>query len=326
VPVPAEDPRWDASVDRKTGFRTRNILAAPVMSVTDRRLLGVLQLLNKAGGFTPLDERLVQAFAAHVALAIERGHWEEQARAAEALRQSLEMGRRIQSGFLPSTLPQIPGYEVAVWWQPAEFVSGDYYDWLPLEHGGWGFVIGDVSGHGLAAALVMASVRAMVRVLSETETDPRQLVELVRESVRADLHDGRFVTFLCVMLDPTAHRATLWNAGHGPAYRLRAADGSAERLIPTATPLGFPSVINTGAAPEMNLMPGDLLMLGTDGVIEVSNGSGEMFGVERLLETIRQHRTEPAERIVAAVADRVQRFHGLRAPPDDTTLVIIRRG
>lgn len=325
VPDPHQDARWDSSVDRRTGFRTQNILAAPILSVPDRRLLGVLQLLNKPEGFDALDEQLVQAFAAHVAIALERCRLEEEVRRHAALRQTLETARKIQSSLLPSALPMIPRYEVAAWWQPAEFVSGDYYDWLPQEHGNWSFVIGDVSGHGLAAALLMASVRAMARVLSQTETDPRTFVEILRESIEPDLSTGRFITFLCATIDPQTHMARLWNAGHGPAYIVRAATGECEKVSATATPLGFPHLRTASAATSVEFAPGDILLMGTDGVIEVPDSTGSMFGSGRLLEIVRAHRHQPASEIVNAVATTVQAYHGLEVPPDDTTLVIVRR-
>jgi sigma-B regulation protein RsbU (phosphoserine phosphatase) len=209
VPNPSADSRWDGRTDRKTGFTTRNILAAPVVSAHDRRLLGVLQLLNNPSGFSKQDERLVQAFAAHVAVALERKRLLDEAHVAVELRQTLQMGWRIQSSFLPTALPDIPGYEVAAWWQPAEFVSGDYYDWFPLPDGRWGFAIGDVSGHGLAASLIMASVRAMVHVLVQTVATPREFFEVLRNSIAQDLANGRFITILFLGLDIHRH-------GYGP--------------------------------------------------------------------------------------------------------------
>lgn len=325
VPDPHHDARWDSSVDRRTGFRTLNILAAPILSVPDRRLLGVLQLLNKPTGFDPLDERLVQAFAAHVAIALERCRLEAEARQHAALRQTLETGRKIQSSLLPAELPRIPGYEVAAWWQPAEFVSGDYYDWLPQDNSNWSFVIGDVSGHGLAAALLMASVRAMARVLSQTEADPQAFVEILRESIEPDLSTGRFITLLCATVDPQTHVARMWNAGHGPAYIVRAATGYCEKICATTTPLGFPRIPSEVTSTTVTLAPGDLVLLGTDGIVEVTDTSGTMFGVARLLDVVREQRHTPASTIVATVASAVQDFHGLASPPDDTTLVIVRR-
>lgn len=325
VADPHQDPRWDPSVDRKTGYRTRNILATPILSMPDRRLLGVLQLLNKHDGFDELDEQLVQAFAAHVALALERRRLEDEARQHDLLRQTMETGRRIQTALLPAELPSIPEYEVAAWWEPAEFVSGDYYDWLPLDNGEWSFVIGDVSGHGLPAALLMASVRAMSRVLSQTETDPQAFVEILRESIEPDLTTGRFVTLLCVALNPHTHGLRMWNAGHGPALVIRAATGECERIIATTTPMGFPCVPATRLTASTTMAPGDLLVLGTDGVVEVSDADGQMYGVARLTDLLRANRHLPVEQLVRTVAEDVATFRGERTSPDDSTLVILRR-
>ncbi|OYW18189.1 MAG: hypothetical protein B7Z55_11085, partial [Planctomycetales bacterium 12-60-4] len=241
VPVPADDPRWDSSVDRRTGFRTRNILTTPVLAI-DGRLLGVLQLLNKPAGFASLDERLLQAFASHVAVALERRRLEDEARSVWELRQSLEMGHRIQATFLPSSLPQVSGYEVAAWWQPAEFVSGDYYDWLRLRDGRWGFAVGDVSGHGLAAALIMATVRAMAHVLARTADHVHHFVETLRDSIVPDLQNSRFVTCCFAVLDPETHRLEWANAGHAPAFRYCCRTKECLRLQPTTMPLGFPTI------------------------------------------------------------------------------------
>lgn len=324
VPEPHQDARWDSSVDRQTGFRTRNILAAPVISMPDRRLLGVLQLLNKPTAFDALDEQLVQAFAAHVALALERRRLEEEARQHALLRQTLETGRKIQTTLLPAAVPMIPDYEVAAWWHPAEFVSGDYYDWLPLQTGEWSFILGDVSGHGLPAALLMASVRAMARVLSQTENDPQTFVEILRESIEPDLSTGRFITLLCVTLDPQSHAVRLWNAGHGPAFIVRA-NGETERIAATTTPLGFPCVPATRATFTTSLAPSDVIVMGTDGIVEVSDAHGQLFGVPRLMEIVCRYRHEPAQIIMNAVANAVQAFGGSVPAPDDQTLIILRR-
>jgi len=328
VPDPHADPRWDSTVDLRTGFRTQNILAAPVMQVGEpatTRVLGVLQLLNKPGGFDAFDEQVIRGFAAHVALALDRRRMQDELRAADEIRQAMEMGRQIQSTFLPKTLPEIRGYEVASWWQPAEFVSGDYYDWLPLPDGRWGFLVGDVSGHGLAAALIMASVRAMVHVLAQTKSVPERITDLLRASITADLNDSRFITFLFLALNLDTHTLTYANAGHAPAYRFHAHSQSFERLPPTATPFGFPQVVLPPATPHAPLRPGDMLVLGTDGLIEVRNSAGQMFGTERLLRLIREYAPLPLAELVRRVSIAVCEFHGRPLPPDDTTLVVIRR-
>jgi serine phosphatase RsbU (regulator of sigma subunit) len=325
VPDPRADARWDHTVDRRTGFHTQNILAAPVILSGEQRVLGVLQLLNKPGGFNAFDEQVIRGFAAHVALALDRFRMQEELRAADDLRESLEMGRKIQSSFLPRALPNIPGYEVASWWQPAEFVSGDYYDWLPLPDGRYSFLVGDVSGHGLAAALIMASVRAMVHVLTHTESAPERILQLTRASIASDLSDSRFITFLLLALNLQSHEVAYANAGHGPAYRYHAASRQFHRLEPTATPIGFPQLDLSPPQTGTPLAPGDMLVLGTDGLIEVRNARQQMFGVERLLTLIRELAPLPLAELVRRVSVAVREFHGRPLPPDDTTLVVVRR-
>ncbi len=324
VPVPAADSRWDSSVDLRTGFRTLNILAAPVLSASGE-LLGVLQLLNKPAGFAALDEQLVQAFAAHVAVALERRRLESEAREAWELRQALEMGHRIQATFLPSALPQIPGYDVAAWWQPAEFVSGDYYDWLPLKAGRWGFAVGDVSGHGLAASLIMATVRAMAHVLSRTSPDVHEFIETLRECIEPDLQNSRFITCCFVILNPETHQVEWANAGHAPAVHYCARTEACHRLKPTTIPLGFPSIPFPDDGSQLQLGAGDLLVLGTDGIVEVRNLAGEMYGSRRLDQRIREHAHRTPEDIVSAISQDVLNFQDGEFPPDDMTLVVIRR-
>jgi serine phosphatase RsbU (regulator of sigma subunit) len=322
VPDPHADNRWDSTVDRRTGFHTQNILAAPVMLAGDSRVFGVLQLLNKPGGFQSFDEQVIRAFAAHVATALERQRLQLTTR---ELRNALEMGRKIQSTFLPKSLPEIRGYEVASWWQPAEFVSGDYYDWLKLPDGEWGFVVGDVSGHGPAAALIMASVRAMVHVLARTQSDPERIVELIRATIRDDLNDSRFITFLFVTLNLDTHAICAANAGHGPAYCYRAATREFERMTPTVMALGFPEIALPSPPAPPPMEPGDMLILGTDGLIEVRNERQELFGGERLLRLIRELAPLPLAELLRRVSTSVREFHGRPLPPDDTTLVIVRR-
>jgi serine phosphatase RsbU (regulator of sigma subunit) len=326
VSDPHHDDRWDSSVDLRTGFLTRNILAAPVISNLDGRLVGVLQLLNKSDDdFDAFDHQLIQAFAAQAAAALERRRLQEESLRAHEMKQSMEVARRIQRGFLPGALPDVPGYDVASWWQPAEFVSGDYYDWLRLPDGRTGFAMGDVSGHGVGPSLIMASLRAMLHVVVKTMANADRIVELLAESIAPDLKQSQFVSFLFVSLNPNSHDVCFANAGHAPALRLIAATGEFRRLEASRLPLGFPP-INVGLVDRQFTMDiGDLIILGTDGVIEVRDPDGQLFGVERLQQIIRDHHAKSAADIVAEVSQQVQQFHGQRPPDDDSTLVIIKR-
>ncbi len=326
IPDPAADPRWNANFDRQTGFHTRNILAAPIIASTDDRLIGVLQLLNKHGGtFGPFDEQVLRAFAAHAATAIERADLVAEVRFSHELQIAVNMGRRIQQSFLPRHLPQIPGYEVGAWWRPAELVSGDYYDIVPLRDGRLGLVVADVSGHGVGPSLLMASVRAMVHVLTRRRTEPGEIVPLLAETISPDLDGGTFLTLLMAALDPRTHELTYVNAGHGPALLFHRNIREFETLKSTSLPLGFLTDFTTHPGWKLTMGPRDLLILATDGVIELLNDANEMFGRARLEQLIRQNCTLAAPDLVMAIQDAIAEFLGDSQPLDDVTLMIVER-
>jgi sigma-B regulation protein RsbU (phosphoserine phosphatase) len=326
IPDPAADARWNARFDRQTGFHTRNILAAPILASTDNRLIGVLQLLNKHGGtFGPFDEQVIRAFAAHAATALERAALVEDAKLSHELQLAVNMGRRIQNSFLPRRLPEIPGYEVGAWWRPAELVSGDYYDIVRLKDGRLGLVVADVSGHGVGPSLLMASVRAMVHVLTRRRTEPAEIVPLLAETIAPDLDGGTFLTLLMAALDPRTHEITYVNAGHGPALLFHRDSRTFERLRSTSLPLGFITDFAPHPGLKLTMGAGDLMILATDGLIELLNESGEMFGRARLEQLVRQHCTLAAPDLVMAIQDAIAEFLGDRQPLDDVTLMVVER-
>jgi sigma-B regulation protein RsbU (phosphoserine phosphatase) len=326
IPDPAADSRWNAGIDRQTGFHTRNILAAPIVASTDDRLLGVLQLLNKHGGsFGRFDEQVIRAFAAHAATALERASLVADAKLSHELQLAVNMGRRIQSSFLPRRLPEIPGYQVGAWWRPAELVSGDYYDIVPLRDGRLGLVVADVSGHGVGPSLLMASVRAMVHVLTRRRTEPGEIVPLLAETISPDLEGGTFLTMLMVALDPQTHEMTYVNAGHGPALLFHRDTRTFQSLKSTGLPLGFISDFSPIAGLKLTMGPGDLLMLATDGLIELLNDANDMFGRPRLEQLIQQNCTLAAPDLVMAIQDEIAEFLGDSQPLDDVTLMVVER-
>lgn len=323
---PECDVRWDRSIDRQTGFITRNILAAPVISPHNDRLLGVLQILNKArGSFDEFDETLLQAFASHAAIALQRAELLAESRRSQELQISIEMARTIQTNFLPDVLPRIPGYEVSSWWQPAAFVSGDYYDLVQLPDGRLGLVVADVSGHGIGPSLIMAAVRAMLHVLTRTSSDPEQIVGLVSETITPDLKDGRFITFLMVALDPHTHRMTYANAGHGPALHFSRESGVFQVLGSTGLPMGFAGDFGLPRSAHLQMEPGDLLLLATDGAIELKNAAGEMFGRRRLEQLLRENQHRPAAQIMQRLKRTILDYHRDQHPPDDITVLLLER-
>jgi serine phosphatase RsbU (regulator of sigma subunit) len=327
VPRPALDPRWNSSFDGLTGFRTRNILAAPLLSRGDGRLLGTLELLNSTRGseFDCGDEQLLEAFAAHAAASLDRADLLDNLRKTRELEGSLEAARNVQQGFLPQCLPVIPGYEIAAWWQPALGVAGDYYDAVTLPDGQIALVIADVSGHGLAASLIMAAARAMLHVLLRTQSDPARILTLLGATITPDLQAGRFITILLGMLDPGLHLFRFSNGGHGPAFQLQRSDGACRELEPTNCPIGVIPDDYRESADPVRFEPGDLLVLATDGAIEQRNAQGQMFGRERFEALVRRHQALPAVQLLDRLKGEIQQFFTSAHPHDDITLLIVER-
>lgn len=326
VDDPFHDARWDSSIDRRTGFVTRNLLAVPVLAPADQRLLGVFQLINsRCPRFEEFDTQIAQAFAAHAATALERSRLRREASRAAELRREIELARRIQKGFLPQRMPRVPGYEVATWWRPAESVSGDYYDWFPLPDQRLGLAVGDVCGHGLGPALIMASLRAMLHVLARTTSSPEMMLKLLSETISQDLQQTQFVTFLIAAWEPATHTVRFANAGHGPALRIDRRHGVVQRLEATRLPFGFPELPEKSPADTIRLSPGDVLLLGTDGIVEARNAGGELFGVQRLIDlTLTDPRRSAAE-LAMTISDAVTAFQACSQPADDATLLVVER-
>lgn len=327
VADPYRHPLFNADFDRRTGFRTRNILAAPLISWNEEKLLGVLQLLNREEGpYTDVDEQLLGAFAAHAAIALERAilarHYEEKMQ----LLVSLEVAREIQAGFFPRTMPEVGGYELAGTTRPADATGGDYYDVIPVGSGQVGLVVADVSGHGLGPSLLMASVRATLRGLAIREAAPDALVSDLSQAMFDDLAGSRrFITLLYGALDPIHHRFDYANAGHGPVA-LHLGNSGWRSLVEDEArgcPLGILRQ-SYGACAPVFLEPGDLLVLGTDGVVETRRG-GQCFGTDRLCEFIASRRTVRLEPILAELMEATAAFHEDGPPPDDLTMLMVRR-
>ena len=326
VPNPAADPRWDSSVDTATGYRTRNILAAPLIAPHDGSLLGVLQLLNKqVGTFDAIDEELLVAFGQHASVSLDRARMILEIKSQQATQASLNVAREIQRGFMPRELPVIPGYEVASWWYPNEAVGGDYCDVFKLRDGRTGLVIADVSGHGLGPAMLMASVRAALRALLLGHASTEVLLNLLGHSLGEDLQDGRFITIVLASLDAQTHRVDFANAGHAPALHYRNSSDQFESLEATGLPLGVLERPDYPQGPPIEMAIGDLLVLCTDGIVEATDADDQPFGVERLQQIVRSLKSESVPQLVEQIGVQVTEHYVGDSPPDDLTILALRR-
>lgn len=326
VSDPAADPRWNSAIDRATGYRTRSILAAPLTSPNDGQLLGVLELINKLdGSFDRFDEELAAAFCRHAAVAIDRARLFDALRKRDEVEASLNVARDVQRSFMPRELPHVDHYELASWWYPNEAIGGDYCDVLRLRDGRHMLVMADVSGHGLGPSLLMASVRAALRALILKHHRTDVLLSLLARALAHDLQEGWFITMVLAALDSRHHAVEFANAGHGPALHYHRQTGHFTTLAATGVPLGVIDDPQYVIGPNTPLQIGDLLILCTDGIVEAMDEKDVQFGRERLERIVRQHHLAPVKDIVTAIAAAVTDHYVGESPPDDLTILALRR-
>jgi serine phosphatase RsbU (regulator of sigma subunit)/predicted enzyme related to lactoylglutathione lyase len=255
-------------------------------------------------------------------LEAERRAAEEKAEAERRAAYEMEVARRVQTRLFPQVRPALRTLDYAGACLQARQVGGDYYDFLELGDARLGLVVGDISGKGIAAALLMAHLQASLRsqcaVASE---EPRRFLRSVNQLFCQNTTESAFATLVFAEYDDRTRRVRHASCGHPPAILLRR-DGEPERLGATATALGlFPDW--DCATEERMVRPGDVLALYSDGVTEAFGEDGEEFGEERLLSELRRTRDEPAERSLAAVVEALRRFSP-REQHDDITLIVAK--
>lgn len=236
--------------------------------------------------------------------------------------EELRLASRIQRQLLPDKVPEIPNLEIYGQSDPAVWTSGDYFDYLTLKNGGIAVVVADVSGHGLGPALLMSSTRASFRGLASTTDDVGQLLTSGNRAIEDAVSESEFVTALAVQYDADSKALTYAAAGHA-GYLIRA-DGSFDQLVGDSPPLGILPDMEVATGTQNNVMQGDILVLVTDGILETSNASGGMFGEERMLDSIREHREKTAQEIVQALFAAGRKFSGNQPQQDDITAVVVK--
>jgi serine phosphatase RsbU (regulator of sigma subunit) len=243
----------------------------------------------------------------------------------ERMERDLNIARNIQQGLLPAELPDIEGFELAGWSQPADQTGGDYYDWQKLPDGRVAISLADVTGHGIGPALVTAVCRAYARASFPSGTELGTLMDRINDLLVEDLPPDRFVTFAVGILDPAKARVQILSAGHGPLFVYKAAEGKLLDYRAHGIPFGVADGFEYGSPQEVDLEPGDMLILVTDGFFEWANASGEEFGIERLGATIREAKDLPPAEIIEKLYAAVTGFVGEVAQADDLTAVVLKR-
>jgi len=237
-------------------------------------------------------------------------------------RDELETGRAVQRSLLPEHDPEIPGWEVRLYTRSANDVGGDLVDYLWVDASRLGVALGDVSGKGLGAALLMSKLQATLRALATDSITLQDLASRMNAIFCRDQVSGRYATLVYLVLEPGSGRLRILNAGHLPPVVLRR-DGCHE-MSPVARPIGMlPD--STYEEQQVQLEPGDGFVVYSDGVTEARNAEGAFFGEARLQDLIKRLRDRPAEEAVRALVGEVQSFTGEEPQSDDLSLVWIKR-
>lgn len=317
----SKDPSFHGGVDEQTGFTTRSILCAP-MNVKDQRI-GAIELVNKLGGdglFADSDLHVLQGLSSSAGLAIVNARQAEALVEQERVKRELELAGEIQRSLLPEARPEpFPVHGVNV---PARTVSGDFYDFFELEDGSICFNLGDVSGKGMNAALLMAKTASLYRCLGKSVRDPGRLLGIINREICETATRGMFVTMVGGIFDPVTGRVRLANAGHEPPL-FRDRDGNYRALEAEMPPLGImPMAGPEEDFPESEIhLKGGTLYVFTDGVTEGYVEDSKTLEVEGLKSILESNAGLPTADRLNAVVDRLRRAgHPFR---DDLTLLAV---
>jgi sigma-B regulation protein RsbU (phosphoserine phosphatase) len=290
-------------------------------------VLGIVYVDNRlqAGIFTQADLELLTAIAASASVAIENARLYQVAVEKGRMERELQMARRVQTSLLPSTTPDIAGWEIASRWIPAREVAGDYFDFIEPPDGGLGVVIADVTDKGMHAALFMAATRSIVRASVYGTTTPAEAISQANRVICADSATSLYVTLAYFHLALESGKITYVNAGHNPPlhYQVRQ-PGQVGELTRTGMLLGVEPEVNYEQK-VLQLEPGDFILLYTDGISEAVNAAYEEYGTTRLKELAIHNATLPAGEILGALLESVNQFTNASTPYDDITLILIKR-
>ncbi len=276
-----------------------------------------------------LDEsglRLLRLMANQAAIAIEKARLHQEEVKGRAMEREMELGQEIQLGLLPKGAPEIPGWEFSVYYQPARLVGGDFYDFLefPDAPGRLDLVVADVVGKGVPAALFMALGGTVIRTMALGKKSPSEILVGANPIILKDSRSGLFLTAFYAVLDASSGRLVYANAGHNRPLVQRANTGEIQELVSDGIALGAVPGIELDQR-TIDLAPGDLLVLYTDGVTEAMDAGYRQFGIGRLREAMEACAGASAQEAVDSIVDELNAFAGDVQQSDDITILIARR-
>jgi serine phosphatase RsbU (regulator of sigma subunit)/pSer/pThr/pTyr-binding forkhead associated (FHA) protein len=322
----ANDSRFEPT-DSIISYNICSIMAVPIMDYDQSEVLGVIQVDARSRGqkFTYEDLDLLVSLAYQVAVSYQNARLHEIAISEKVMEQEMNIANTVQRGLLPQSLPVIANYGFFDFYRPAKYLGGDYYDYIPLADGRLVFALGDVSGKGVAASLLMAKLSAEVRGGLIIEPTFTSMVQRLNRIFCDQRWDNRFVTFFFGILDPSTHEICFHNAGHIPPI-LVSPDGKAEMLGENI--IGLPlGVMEDTEYPEIrfSIQKGQKLVVLSDGITDAMNAKGDYFAISGVLKHVSGSRVDSVEEFGERLISAVHSFAGRTPQTDDQSLVIVGR-
>jgi sigma-B regulation protein RsbU (phosphoserine phosphatase) len=304
-------------------FLINNLLSVPIQ--IKGKMIGLMTVFNKRAGsdFTSDDQRLLSIIAAQSAHVIENARLYQEEQTLLHLQEEMRLAYEIQSDLLPKSQPAIKGYQIAGKSIPAKDVGGDYYDFIAIDDNRLAFCVGDISGKGIPAALLMANLQATLRGQTALDKSCKDSVTFTNNMLYHSTAPNKFATLFYGILNSSTHEITYCNAGHNDQY-LITIDQNIIKLTIGGIVVGIMPEIPFEEA-SVNINPGEMVVLYSDGITEAMNSNEEEFDTDRLTNILIKNRGESAEKIIEIILNEVDNFAGNVAPMDDKTIVVIKR-
>lgn len=329
IPDAYTDPRFNPEFDLKTKFKTHSVLCLPLLG-NDGKLIGVIQVLNKKTGepFNHDDENLLSGLGAHAAVALQRAQFIAAYVENQRMNEALKLTREIQMDMLPKKFPPFPNkvdvLDIYAQIEPAKEVSGDLYDFFLIDDSHLCFVIGDVSGTGIPAALFMAITDTALKAVTNENMTTSEIVKRLNNFLCTNNDATMFCTLLCGILNLQTGYLVYCNAGHNPPYILRK-DGSVS-LLKAEEGCALGVVKDREFSSQSNFIDkGEGIFLYTDGVNEAMNMNDAQYSYEKLEQILRKTAGESAQQIVKTVIADIKKHIDDAEQSDDIAILVLRR-
>ena len=334
------DPKYETIKSAAQEFLGKNAIELFIPIIMEGKINGLLGIGKKENlqAYTIKDVELLEILGRQIGITIDNALHHEDIVEKERLAEEMKLGRQIQNNLLPHELPQIRGLSVQGLMQPAKEIGGDYYDFITLssphpspqrgevkgEADQLAIVIGDVSGKGVAAGLLMAMAKTAIHTLSQEETSPKNILLRTNSILNQHVGGQKFMTMLYFRWNANNNTLCYSSAGHEHILVFRAANSQVESIQSGGFMLGMiPDIAQFLEDKSLTLNPKDKIVLYTDGVTEARNPQEDLFGLPRLIDTVTKYGSKPSDALMGSIKEEVYSFIGNREQYDDITLVVM---